>query len=154
MEEGEERMTTTEIVLTVAMVTLWAEFVCLSIGVVWFRRKILEPYLDETTAQILHNKDLALSASGEAARALRVANRAEGQVKSVMALDVGYKGEGWLVLITKVNGTDRVCLKRIKPDMSLREYKFLVDQLRQDYGGVLTHVDQIRGAVPRHFWDT
>lgn len=80
------------------------------------------------------------------------------QVKAVINLDVGmHRDCGWLVLITRVSGQDRVMLQELKPEMSLSDYRDLVRRLKHDCGAVLRYVDAPFGtceaflAEPREF---
>lgn len=70
------------------------------------------------------------------------ASLALSQVKAVINLDVGiHRDCGWLVLITRVNGQDRVMLQELKPVMNMSEYRDLVERLKHDCGAVLRYVD-------------
>jgi len=76
------------------------------------------------------------------ARACSDAEAARNQVKALVNLDVGIHHDcGWLVLITKVGGQDRVMLQELKPEMTWKEYNDLVERLGHDCGAVLRYAD-------------
>lgn len=49
-------------------------------------------------------------------------------------IDVGHgRDVGWLILACKVNGQDRVLLQELRKDMSMQEYKILIENLSHDF---------------------
>lgn len=53
-----------------------------------------------------------------------------------VAVDVGFKDRGWLILVCRVAGRDRVMIQNLKPEMTMSEYKRLVEKLSYDFEGV------------------
>jgi len=75
-----------------------------------------------------------------------ISQKALDQVKSLINLDVGLHHDcGWLVLITKVAGQDRVMLQELKPGMNIHEYDDLVMRLRHDCAAHLAFIDAPMG---------
>lgn len=78
----------------------------------------------------------------------KTASHALAQVKAVINLDVGiHRDCGWLVLITKVRGQDRVMLQELKPEMTPEEYRDLIKRLKYDCGAVLRYADAPPGMA-------
>ena len=50
-----------------------------------------------------------------------------------VAVDVGLRDRGWLILCCRVDGRDRVMIQNLKPDMTLSEYRDLVKKLSYDF---------------------
>jgi hypothetical protein len=61
-----------------------------------------------------------------------------------VAIDVGLKDRGWLILCCRVAGIDRVMIQHLKPDMTMKEYKELVDRLSYDFQHV-AYIDAPHG---------
>jgi hypothetical protein len=49
-----------------------------------------------------------------------------------VAIDVGLKDAGWLILCCRVAGHDRVQIQNLKPEMTMKEYKELIERLSYD----------------------
>lgn len=64
---------------------------------------------------------------------------------ALIAIDWHFHESGKLILLTKVNGRDRVKIFNIDPSMSSQAYGELVFGIEQKYGVKLTHFD----APPR-----
>jgi len=65
------------------------------------------------------------------------------QMSALMALDVGFKDAGKVILLTRIGDQDRVKIIDVKPSLTPLEYKALVDRLQAEYGVVApTWVDK------------
>ncbi len=72
----------------------------------------------------------------------RLSNLVGGNI----AIDVGFREDpGWLILTCRVDGQDRVVLNKLRRDMSMREYKHLVENLSRDFGHV-AYIDAPHGV--------
>lgn len=77
----------------------------------------------------------------QASRALRAAEAAVTEVRELrrqmaaaQALDIGFKENGKVVILTRINDRDIVKFIDIKPEMTATEYKDLVERLKHDFG--------------------
>jgi hypothetical protein len=50
-----------------------------------------------------------------------------------VGIDVGLRDRGWLILCCRVNGKDYVQLQQLKREMTMGEYKELVERLSYDF---------------------
>jgi hypothetical protein len=49
-----------------------------------------------------------------------------------VAIDVGLKDKGWLILCCRVGGHDMVQIQNLRPEMTMKEYQELVKRLSYD----------------------
>jgi len=101
-------------------------------------RNGVKPGLEAITQDILAK---VAEAVGVAHRAQQVAQAAvdevrtlRGQMSALMALDVGFKEMGKVILLTRIGDQDRVKILDVKPSMTLADYKTLVERLKHDFG--------------------
>ena len=101
--------------------------------------KVVKPELVKLTKDIGE----ALMKSNAAVNEVRDLKR---QLTSLQAIDAGFRESGKVILLTRINGQDRVKIFDTKKDMTLAEYQRLSEQLSFEYGAKPTHVDGPMGT--------
>ena len=61
-----------------------------------------------------------------------------------VAIDVGLRDRGWLILCCRVGGQDRVMIQHLNPEMTPEDYKVLVKKLSYDFQHV-AYIDAPHG---------
>jgi len=70
------------------------------------------------------------------------------QMSACMAIDVGFKDTGKVIILSRVQGQDRVRIVNVKPEMSVHEYKNLIESLESMYGADPIYVDAAKVLAP------
>ena len=63
------------------------------------------------------------------------------QFRGLSAMDWGFRDEGFLVLAVKTDRGDRVKIFKLRPGISLPEYKAMVQSIMDQYCVRFTHID-------------
>lgn len=87
--------------------------------------------LGERLADVASKANRALQAAEAAVDEVRTLRK---QMATAMALDVGFKETGKLILLTRIGDQDRVKILDMKPTMTSTEYKAIVERLKADFG--------------------
>ena len=86
-------------------------------------------------------RSASTQAVGHAQSALAEVKRLRSQMSALQAIDVDLHHYGKAVIITRVEGGDRVKIVDIAPDMTLEQYRALVQDIVERFGARVSHVD-------------
>ena len=82
----------------------------------------------EREINLLHDQQEAL---------MRELQTLKNRFTSLIAVDWGFKKSGKIILLTRMNGKDRVKIIDCKPGMSREEYNLTIRELEEKYGAQL-----------------
>lgn len=101
-------------------------------------RGVVKPELESFTKDIMAKVTDAVGMAHKAVQAAEAAvaevRALRAQMSALMALDVGFKGAGKVILLTRIGDQDRIKIIDIKPQLTALEYKALVDKLKLEFG--------------------
>lgn len=108
--------------------------------------RVVKPELERIGADIKAAVTQAGKADAMAKAAMAQVRELRRQMSAALALDVGLKEAGKVIIMSRVNGQDRVKIIDTKPQMTLAEYRQLVESLEAEFGAKAVWVDGPRGA--------
>jgi len=104
-------------------------------------RQVVKPELDAIAKNVGDAIRQATQAYEHAGAAISAVKELRQQMSACIAIDVGFKEGGKVILLSRVQGQDRVRIVNVKPELTLLEYKRLIDTLERDYGARPTWID-------------
>ena len=84
---------------------------------------------------------LAARAARDAQAAINQVKFLQNQMSAAQAIDMSLRGTGKIILMTRIQGRDKVKILDCKPEMTVLEYKALVDALIREYGAQVGWAD-------------
>ncbi len=113
-------------------------------------REAVAPTVRELTKEALVRIAVVVEQSAQAVKAADAAvaevRTLKAQMSALMALDVGFKEMGKVILLTRIGDQDRVKIIDVKPTMTVADYQILVERLKHDFGvGDPVYLDEPRG---------
>lgn len=108
--------------------------------------QVVKPELERIAVDIKEAVTKATKAEHKADAAMVMVRELRRQMSAALALDVGLKEAGKVIIMSRVNGQDRVKIVDTKPQMTLAEYRQLVESLESEYGAKTVWVDGPRGS--------
>lgn len=108
--------------------------------------QVVKPELDRIAADIKDALGKATKAENKAEAALAMVRELRRQMSAALAIDVGLKESGKIIILSRVNGQDRVKILDTKPRMTIPEYRQLVESLEKEYGAQTVWVDGPAGS--------
>ena len=109
--------------------------------------QVVKPELERIAADIKAAGVEAHKAHTTAQASLVQVRELKRQMSAALAIDIGIKEAGKVIILTRINGQDRVKIVDTKPQMTIPEYKRLVESLEKEYGATATWVDGPQAAV-------
>jgi hypothetical protein len=108
--------------------------------------QVVKPELERIAADIKAAGVEAHKAHNTAQASLSQVRDLKRQMSAALAIDIGIKEFGKVIILTRINGQDRVKIVDTKPQMTIPEYKRLVESLEREYGATTTWIDGPPGA--------
>ena len=109
--------------------------------------QVVKPELDRIAEDLKGAMAKADKATSTAQASLAMVRELRRQMSAALAIDVGLKEAGKVIILSRVNGQDRVKIIDTKPTMTLQEYRTLVESLEAEYGVKANWVDGPPGTV-------
>ena len=109
-------------------------------------RQVVKPELEQIAKDLKGALDKATKAMAKADAAVVMVKELRKQMSAVMAIDVGLKEAGKVIILSRVQGQDRVKIIDVKPQMTIQEYRQLVESLQAEYGAQPVWVDAPTGT--------
>jgi hypothetical protein len=97
-------------------------------------RDVVAPELETLLGKVCDATALAQKAVAAADAAVGEVKSLRKQLATLMAIEPGFGAMGKAVILARVGDQDRVKILDIKPELTLAEYKALVEQLKAEYG--------------------
>ena len=98
-------------------------------------------------------RSASTQALGTAQLAFDEVKRLKSQLSALQAIDLDLHHYGHVVIITRVEGSDRVKIIDVVPELTLEQYRLLVRDVEDRYGARLSHVDGPH-TIPREIFFT
>jgi len=108
--------------------------------------QVVKPELERIAVDIKAAVAEARKAHNTAQASLSQVRELRRQMSAALAIDIGIKESGKVIILTRINGQDRVKIVDTKPTMTILEYKRLVESLEREFGAGVTWVDGPSGA--------
>jgi hypothetical protein len=108
--------------------------------------QVVKPELERIAADIKAAGVEAHKAHTVSQASLSQVRELKRQMSAALAIDIGIKESGKVIILTRINGQDRVKIVDTKPQMTITEYKRLVESLEREFGAQATWVDGPSGA--------
>ena len=90
--------------------------------------------LDEIAKDASKSAQDARQALSKADASVMMVKELRKQLSACMAIDVGFKDSGKIIILSRVQNQDRVKILNVKPDMTVNEYRSLITGLQEQYG--------------------
>jgi len=103
--------------------------------------QVVKPELESIATDIKAALSKADKAEATAQASLAQVRELRRQMSAALAIDVGIKESGKVIILTRINGQDRVKILDTKPHMTIAEYRGLVESLEAEYGAKPNWVD-------------
>jgi hypothetical protein len=103
--------------------------------------QVVKPELERIGTDIKAAVDQAAKAHAVAQASLAQVRELRRQMSAALAIDIGLKESGKIIIMTRINGQDRVKILDTKRDMTIPEYRGLVESLEMEYGAKTTWID-------------
>ncbi len=111
----------------------------------WLRAQAKKAFYWVWDEEIGGVRRAASQALGQAAAASRAVTKLHGQMSSLLALDVSLHETGKIIVMTRVDGRDRVKIVDMPREVTAQQYRELVEEFQERYGARVGFVD-----APRH----
>lgn len=108
--------------------------------------RVVKPEMEQIAKDVKEAVAQTHKAASKAEAAVTMVKELRRQMSAAMAIDVGLREAGKVIILTRINGQDRVKIVDTKPQMTLAEYRQLVESLESEYGAKATWVDGPPGA--------
>lgn len=109
-------------------------------------RQVVKPELELIAKDVGDAVRKAAHAVAKADAAVTMVKELRKHMSAAMAIDVGFKEAGKVIILSRVQGQDRVRIVDVKPKMTVQEYKQLIESLESEYGVAPTWVDAPQGV--------
>jgi len=109
--------------------------------------QVVKPELERIGADIKAAVTQGEKAATLAQAALAQVRDLKRQMSACLAIDIGLKESGKVIILTRINGQDRVKIVDTKRDMTIPEYRGLIESLEREYGARTTWIDGPPGAA-------
>ena len=109
--------------------------------------QVVKPELERIAVDIKDAVAQAAKAQATAQASLAQVRELRRQMSAALAIDIGLKESGKVIILSRVNGQDRVKILDTKPAMTLSEYRGLVESLEAEYGVKANWVDGLEASV-------
>ena len=109
--------------------------------------QVVKPELERIGADIKAAVAQAAKAQATAQASLAQVRELRRQMSAALAIDIGLKESGKVIILSRINGQDRVKILDTKPTMTLAEYRGLVESLEAEYGVKANWVDGPASSV-------
>jgi hypothetical protein len=110
-------------------------------------KAIAKPALQEIDKKIAEALVIAKEALDNSSLTIAEVKSLKAQMSAAMAIDTSLKGQGKVIILTRINGIDKVKIMDVKPNMTIEEYKSLIETLETQYGDNMVWV----GDTPSTF---
>ena len=104
-------------------------------------KAIAKPALQELDKRIAEALTIAKEALANSSLTISEVKNLKSQMSIAMAIDTSLKGQGKVIILTRVNEIDKVKIIDTKPNMTIAEYKELIESLEAQYGNNMVWVD-------------
>jgi hypothetical protein len=109
--------------------------------------QVVRPELERIAVDIKHAVTQAEKAATLAQAALVQVRDLKRQMSAALAVDVSLRDTGKVILLTRINGQDRVKILDVAPNMTIVEYRNFIEGVAEKYGARPVWIDGPPGAA-------